>query len=129
MPDTIIQKELSYRVCGLCFKAHNALGRFRNEQTYADYLEGLFKDDGLEYVREQPLPKSFTEEFARRNIPDFVIEHKIVLDLKAKRLVDKDDYFQMRRYLAASNIKLGLIVNFRQEYLVPKRILNSDMKE
>ena len=59
-----------------------------------------------------------------RNIRDFVIEDKIILDLKAKRIVTKEDYYQMKRYLAVSNKKLGLIVNFRQKYISPKRILN-----
>jgi len=123
MYEKILHKELSYKICGLCFTAHNELGPFCSEKTYADFLEQLFKNSGILYEREKAIPVSFEGEMPRRNIPDFIIENKVVLDIKAKRLVLKEDYFQMKRYLIASNKNLGLIVNFRQKYLVPKRVL------
>ena len=122
--DKVIYPELSYKVCGLCFKVHNNLGQFRSEKSYADALENLLKLEGIEYKREFALGSSFEGEDDRRNIPDFIIEDKIILDLKAKRIVTKEDYYQMKRYLTVSNKKLGLIVNFRQKYINPKRILN-----
>ena len=60
----------------------------------------------------------------RRKIPDFIIEDKIIIDLKAKTFITKEDYFQMKRYLVSYGKKLGLIINFRQRYLYPKRILS-----
>ena len=75
------------------------------------------------------MPPSFVDERNRRNIPDFIIEDKIIVDLKAKRIINKDDYYQMRRYLIAFNKELGIIINFREYYLNPKRILNSKIKK
>lgn len=121
----VLHPKLSYTIYGLCFQTHNDLGRYCNEKQYADYLENLFKNQKIVYAREVALPESFKGERGRRNIPDFFIENDIVLDLKAKRFVDKEDYFQMRRYLRASNKKLGIIVNFRDKRLLPKRVLNS----
>ena len=126
MKDKIIYPELSYIICGLCFSIHNNLGRFRSEKSYADALEELFKREKLNYKREFAFFPSFEGEANRRNIPDFLIDDKIVLDVKAKRLVTKEDYYQMKRYLISGDKKLGLIVNFRQKYLSPKRILNSE---
>lgn len=120
----ILYPDLSYKICGLCFKIHNELGRFRSEKSYADALEDLLKKNNINYLRESPLNPAFEKEKERRNIPDFLIEDKVILDLKAKRIVTKEDYFQMRRYLISGNKKLGLIVNFRQNYLSPKRVLN-----
>ena len=122
----VLYPELSYKICGLCFKIHNELGRFCNELQYADALENLFKTEKIEYERETPLPASFEGENERRNIPDFTIQKTIILDLKAKRIISKDDYYQMRRYLTAFNKELGLIVNFREYYLSPKRVLNKE---
>lgn len=119
----LIFPELSYAVCGCCFDVHNSLGRFRNEKQYGDALEQRFAAKNISYTREFPLPESFNGEHSRRNIVDFLIEDKIILDLKAKRLITKEDYFQMKRYLAASGKKLGIIVNFRQKLLLPKRVL------
>lgn len=120
----ILYPDLSYKICGLCFNVHNKLGNFRSEKSYADALEKNLQENEVKYVRENSLKPSFENEGDRRNIPDFVIEDKIILDIKAKRIITKEDYFQMKRYLVSSNKRLGLIVNFRQKYLSPKRVLN-----
>jgi GxxExxY protein len=95
-----------------------------NEQQYADALENLLKSENIKYEREKPLPSSFEGENQKRNIPDFIIEDTIILDLKAKRVTTKEDYYQIKRYLNAFNKELGLIVNFREYYLKPKRVLS-----
>jgi GxxExxY protein len=124
----VIYPELSYKICGLCFYVHNKLGRYRNEKQYADALEALLKENKIKYIREIPLPSSFKGERVGRNLPDFIIEDKIIVELKAKPLILKEDYFQMKRYLVSYKKKLGLMFNFRQKYLRPKRILNSKLE-
>lgn len=120
----LIFPELSYIICGLCYKIHNKLGRYKNEKQYADAFENILKENKICFSREIALDKSFDGEKDRRNIPDFIVQDKIIIDLKAKRIITKEDYYQMKRYLDASNKQLGLIVNFRQNYLSPKRVLN-----
>ncbi len=122
--DKIIYPDLSYKICGLCFAVHNERGRYLSEKSYADALENTLKKNNFSYNREIAIEPAFDGENTRRNIPDFIIEDKIVLDIKAKKLITKDDYFQMKRYLISSGKRLGIIVNFRQHYLSPKRILN-----
>lgn len=119
----VVFPELSYAICGCCFRVHNLLGRFRNEKQYADALEEEFRKTGIDCIREFSLPQSFNGEMPRRNIVDFLIEDRIILELKSKRFVTKEDYFQMRRYLDTSNKKLGIIINFRQKFLSPRRVL------
>ena len=48
-----------------------------------------------------------------------------MLELKSKRLITKDDYYQTQRYLVALGKELGILANFRQRYLTPKRVLNA----
>ena len=117
---------MSYFLNGIFFGIHKELGRYRNERQYADRLEAALRNSSVNFQREVPLSTSFDGEHARRNIPDFLIENKIVVDLKAKPFVTKEDYFQMKRYLVSSRIRLGIIVNFRQRHLVPKRVLSPE---
>ena len=124
--EKVVYPELSYKICGLCFRVHNMLGRYRNEKQYADALENLLKNDNISYKREFPIPISFNGERDRRSIVDFIIEDKIIVELKSREVVLKDDYMQTMRYLVSYNKKLGLVFNFRQKYLRPKRILNSN---
>ena len=123
----VIHAELSYKVTGLCFKVHNDLGRFRTERSYADAFEVLLRSENIHYDREPRLPPSFVGERPGRNVPDFIIEGIMVVDFKAKHHVTREDYFQMKRYLSVLNLKLGLIINFQQQYVSAKRVLNSEV--
>jgi len=52
-----------------------------------------------------------------------LIDDKIIIELKTKSITSKEDYYQIQRYLQASEMKLGLLVNFRNRYLKPLRIV------
>ncbi|MBI4049214.1 MAG: GxxExxY protein [Candidatus Doudnabacteria bacterium] len=124
----LIYPELSYKITGILFAVHNQLGRFCNEKQYADAIEAAFKGQGLKYEREKVLDPSFAAEMPGRNKIDFIVEDKIILEIKSSRMLTKENYYQVVRYLRALNKKLGLLVNFRAKYLEPKRILNSQVK-
>lgn len=124
----VVAPELSYKINGVLYKTHNELGRFCNEKQYGDFLEVLLKDIELKYEREKVLPESFTGERKGRNKVDFLIDDTIVLELKAKRVLLREEYYQTKRYLEAMGLKLGILVNFRDKYLRPKRILNSKVR-
>ena len=124
MLDKVFFPELSYKVTGLCFQIHNELGRFVKERQYADRFEQLLRDNKVCYQREKRVPYKLGNLQVSGNITDFIIESKIVVELKAKLILGKNEYFQTQRYLMAGNFKLGLLVNFRDRFLKPKRILN-----
>lgn len=125
----LIYPELSYKVTGVLFAVHNELGRFCNEKQYSDAMEGHLNKLKIRYEREKILPESFKYEHKGRNKIDFLIDNKIILEIKAKRLLLKNDYYQLRRYLSALNKKLGLLVNFRDKYIKPRRVLNSNVDD
>jgi len=117
--EELIFKELSYKLNGILFSVHNELTRYCKEKQYGDLLEKKLKESGIKYKREVKIGDS-------GNIVDFIIENEIVLELKAKQVVLKDDYYQLQRYLQALNIKLGFLVNFRNKYLKPIRVIRID---
>ncbi|OGG40229.1 hypothetical protein A3A21_02540 [Candidatus Jorgensenbacteria bacterium RIFCSPLOWO2_01_FULL_45_25b] len=116
----ILHKELSYVLGGIFYRAHDKLGRYAREKQYGDLLESLFLERNISYTREKTLTRTGTDV----NQADFVVENLILIELKAKPLLLKGDYYQVLRYLECANLQLGLLVNFRQYYLKPKRIIN-----
>lgn len=125
----LVHPELSYRISGILFEIHNKLGRYCNEKQYADGIENHFVKSKISYEREKAIsPPAFEGEKNNRNKVDFVIDNKIILEIKAKRFLEKQDYYQIKRYLISANKKLGLLVNFRDKHLRPKRVLNSLIK-
>jgi len=119
----LVHAELTYKINGLCFKAHCKLGRFRSERQYCDEFEILLKANNWKYERELELNK-ITPEIPKGNRVDFYIANLIIIDFKAKKFITKEDYIQMLRYLESANLQLGIIYNFRNTYLKPKRIIN-----
>jgi len=125
----LIYPELSYKINGILFAVHNKIGRFSNENQYADAVENYLKKRGVIYEREKILLPSFENESKGRNKIDFLVKNKIVLEIKAKKILTRENYYQVKRYLVALDKKLGIIVNFRKKYIEPKRILNSLTKD
>lgn len=122
--DKVIYKELSYKINGLLFKVHKDLGRYRNEKQYTDYFEQLLKDEKMQFIREFKFTDNEFGQGKVRCICDFIIEDKIIIEFKAKDHVAKEDYYQVMRCLATLDLKLAILVNFRQPRVVPKQILN-----
>lgn len=112
----VLYPELSYEVVGACFDVHNELGRFAREKQYADLLEKKLIARGLKYVRELRLGDS-------GNIADFLVENKIIVELKTVRALTRDYFHQTQNYLQQSRIDLALLVNFSDLVLKPRRIL------
>lgn len=119
----ILQKDLSYQITGILFQIHNKLGRFCKHDQYCDAFEILLKENRINYKREIEIPIEFNGIKLTGNKLDFLIEDKLVLDVKCKKEITTKDYVQMKRYLRASNNELGIIVNFSETSLRPRRIL------
>ena len=90
--EALVFPELSYKLTGILFAAHNELGRYCNEKQYGDLLEKMFKEEHLQYEREKIIPESFKGERAGRNKIDFVIDNKVVLELKSVRILSRESY-------------------------------------
>jgi len=115
----LIFPKLSYIIVGVCFDVHYALGRFVREKQYCDEIEQRLKSLKLPYKRELRINSS-------GNVIDFLIKDKLIIEAKAKRVITRDDYYQIQRYLQTLNIKLGFLVNFRNRYLKPIRVVRID---
>ena len=119
MEEKILYKDLSYRINGILFKVQNELGRYSREKQYGDSFQKKLLENKVDFKREARISDS-------GNIADFIIEQVIVVELKAKPFVTKEDYYQIQRYLQSTGLKLGLLVNFRNEYLKPIRVIRVD---
>lgn len=115
----LIYPQLSYKINGILFSVHNELGCYAKEKQYGNILKKKLKEQNIKYQREIIIGNS-------GNIVDFIIDHKILLELKAKRSLIREDFEQTQRYLQETQLKLGILINFRNQYLKPIRIIRID---
>lgn len=118
----LIYPELSHVITGICFDVHNELGRYAKEKQYADRIEQRLKGLGIPYKRELVIGDD-------GNVVDFLIDNKIILEAKARRMLVREDYYQLQRYLQAAQLKLGLLVNFRSQHIKPVRVIKIDTEK
>jgi GxxExxY protein len=85
-------------------------------------VENRLKIQKIPYIREARIGDL-------QDIPDFIVWDLIVLEFKAKPFLQREDFEQVQRYLQQTNLKLGILVNFRAKYLKPQRILNNNSKK
>jgi len=119
----LLHENLSYKIRGILYTVHNYLGSYRNEKQYCDAIEYGFKVKNIPYTREYVLSKSFEGERKGRNRVDFLVDDKIILEIKVIPRISRNEYHQCMRYLVSSNKKLCLLVNFYPDNSQIKRIM------
>lgn len=124
----ILYKDSCYKIYGIAYEIHNALGPVYSEKQYQDVFEERIKSDGLPYEREKDLYFHVGNTKIKGNRIDFVLENKIAVDLKAKKYITREDFRQMLRYLKSGKYRLGLIINFGEKKVTVKRVVNSDIR-
>jgi len=117
--EKVLYPELSYTIVGVIFSAHKELGPYAREKQYGDFIEKRFKELNISYKRELSVSDT-------GNILDFLIDEKIILELKSVRKISPDCYRQIQNYLQQTQVKLGILVKFRNAHLRPIRVLKID---
>ena len=119
-----ICKEESYKIVGLCMEVHRELGKGHNEVIYKDALEFELGQSQIPFAREKEFLVHYkTIVLPHKYFADFVVFDKILLEAKAiEKLIDAH-VKQVLNYLAASKLKLGLLINFGEDSLTYKRVV------
>jgi GxxExxY protein len=119
-----LYKEESFKTIGLCIEVHRELGKGHDEVIYKDALEFELGLNQIAFARERPFLVQYkTIVLAHKYFGDFVVFDKILLEAKAVEKLTDSHVKQVLNYLAASKLKLGLLVNFGEDSLTFKRVV------
>jgi GxxExxY protein len=120
----LIYKDLSYAIVGFIYQIDNHLGYGHEEKVYADVFEKILQKENVKYKRELYCPVIFEGEVISRRFLDFLIDDKIIVEIKVGNYRYKSVCSQLFEYLRNNNIKLGLIARFSKHGVDVKRIVN-----
>lgn len=122
--NTFYYKEETYKIRGAIFAVHKELGNGFLERVYQDALEFEFQARGIPYEREKDIQIMYKgKPLGEPYRADFVCYGKIIIELKAVEELQGIHRSQVINYLKATGMKLGLLVNFGEEFANIERIV------
>ena len=120
----LIYPELSYQIIGILFEVYNELGPGHHEKYYQRAISKAFKDGNLCFQEQVYTPLIFRDKKVGNYYFDFLIENKIILEIKKGDRFSKKHINQVLAYLRTKSLKLGIIANFGLKGVKFKRIIN-----
>jgi GxxExxY protein len=108
----MLYEELSKQIIGCCFEVSNELGIGFFEEVYEKALMVALRQKGLKAARQVELDVYFRGERVGDFKADIIVEGKIILELKAVTALNNQHKAQLLNYLKASNLEVGLLINF-----------------
>ena len=116
--------DLTYAVIGCSMKVHNALGNGFQEVIYQRCLAIELTQAGLDFGREIAQTIYYHDRKVGTRRADFVVEHKLILELKAVINLEPAHLAQAKNYVVMYDYPKGLLVNFGATSLQYKLIFN-----
>ncbi|MBA7709863.1 hypothetical protein ES703_118789 [subsurface metagenome] len=116
-----LYKDLTYKVIGALYEVHNELGSVHKENIYHKAVAIELKDRGINFKEEKSLPVKYKGQRIGAYKPDFIIENKVILELKAVPMMTRAMFDQIFYYIKGTNYKLVLLANFGTSKLTVKR--------
>jgi GTP-binding protein LepA len=118
-----LYEELSYKIRGVFFDVRKKLGLGHKEQIYHSALEIEFKKANIKFESKVNIPINYDGQKIGFYQPDFVIEDKILIELKSLPEIGRPQTEQIWSYLKGCDYKLAFLVNFGSKDLTIKRIV------
>ena len=121
----LMYSDVTQKVIGCAYEVHRTLGLGFPEVIYQRALAYELKKAQLEFLREVDLDifyKDLEEPIGRRRA-DFVVENKILVELKALPQYEDVHISQVLNYLRAFRLEVGLLINFGGKSLTFKRLV------
>ncbi len=127
--DGFLYKDLTYQIRGAIFKVANEIGLGLKESVYQNALIEEFNNIGLKFEKEKMINVEYSGKKVGVYRPDFVIEDRIILELKSLPFIGSIETKQVWQYLKGSPYKLALLVNFGGKQLDIRRVVYDTKKD
>ncbi|MGO9481703.1 MAG: GxxExxY protein [Candidatus Kryptoniota bacterium] len=115
---------ITEKIIGCAMKVHSTLGNGFQEVIYQRALAIELSNAGIDFLREVEMPIHYAGEEIGTRRADFVVDGKIMMELKALIALEDVHLAQALNYLEAYNLEIGLLINFGAKRLEFKRLTN-----
>ena len=116
----------TFTIIGAAMEVHKELGSGFLEAVYQEALEREFTYQEILYKSQPPVRIKYKgEPLKKKYEPDFICYDKVIVEIKAMDKLSSNEHAQIINYLKASELKVGLLINFGAKSLEHKRFVYS----
>ena len=115
--------ELTYAINGAIFEVNRVLGPGFLEKVYENALLMELQQRGIKAAAQHPIKVKYKDQIAGEYFADLLVEDSVIVELKTVDKIDRIHEAQLLHYLKATEIKVGLLVNFKATKAEIKRIV------
>ena len=109
---TLKHSELTDKIIRVFYDVYNELGYGFLESTYGEAMVLALEGSKLAVAREVPVPVWFRGKKIGQYYADLMVDRTILLELKTARTIEKAHEAQLLHYLRATEVEVGLLLNF-----------------
>ena len=124
-----LYEEESYKIRGAAFEVWKTFRGIFKEKIVDRALKRELENRGLKVENQKKINIYYKDEKVGIYVPDFVINDKILIEIKAKSFLTKEDERQFWYYLMGSQYRLGFLINFGSEKLEIRRRIYDQARE
>lgn len=123
----LYEPELSFCIVGALYTVFNRLGYGHRESVYQKALAEELRSRRLRFTEQKYCPVTYESKPIHKYYLDFLIEEKIILEIKKGKQMLKTHIDQVLYYLRASGLRLGIIAVFTTQGVNVRRIINFNL--
>ena len=122
--EDLVHPDLSYKIIGAAFEVYNQIGGGHKESVYQKGMNVILSKIPLNFREQVYFPIKIDNVTVGRNYFDFIIEEKIIVEIKSLERFSKAHYDQTLNYLHVSGLKLALLITFGKDEVRYRRVIN-----
>ncbi len=126
MNEEYLYKELTSEIIKRFYTVYNVLGYGFLEKVYEKALKYEFEKAGLLVERQKPINVFYENELVGEYFADLLVENKVIIELKAAEGICEEHENQLINYLKATDIEVGLLLNFGKKPEVKRKIFTNN---
>jgi GxxExxY protein len=120
----MIHEELTRSIIGAAMEVHRLLGPGFLESVYEHALAAELTERQIQFQRQTPISVRYKQTEVGEYRADFLVDRKVILEIKATTALIEEHHAQVLHYLAATGLRLALLLNFGAKSLQFKRIIH-----
>ena len=117
-------EELSNQIIGAAIRVHKELGPGFLESIYEEALKVELSQNGLDFASQMEIQIEYLEVPVGLHRLDLLVQNEVIVELKAVKELADIHFAQLRSYLKATGMKVGLLLNFSKPTLEVRRVVN-----